>query len=92
MKMKFLLLLLCAVDLSQGLRPFLYYNYISVADTADGMNFLTGDLNVSGDFATSPVSNSAFEFDHEWYVSKQEFRYLDREFVKRNTRFFIWTR
>jgi len=35
---------------------------------------------------------TGFDFDDEWIIGQQELRYLDREFVGRNTRFFIWTR
>jgi len=37
-------------------------------------------------------SEIEYELNHEWLLRQPEFRFLDRAFVERNTRFFIWTR
>ena len=51
---------------------------------------MTQHLNVTGENVME--SEIEYELNHEWLLRQPEFRFLDRAFVERNTRFFIWTR
>ena len=83
-KMRFIpaLILLCTVCSSRGL-----YNFLSIVNLT---RMIMSRIIYLGENEMELLTG--FDFDDEWIIGQQELRYLDREFVGRNTRFFIWTR